>query len=531
MTHLTRTTLRLLAIVLGCWLYATNSAEATLWYVDGSCSFNGNGQADQCAASGGAAGAYQAPQSCFTSALAGDTCYIKNGTYTRDVVDGGYRDASGFYPTHSGSSSSNRITFSNYPGHAPILRNCAGYVANECAGATITANGQSHIRLTGLHIVGAAHLHHTQSGAPCVGCVTDWVIDHNEFEVGWFADGNWSFIFLEAHTVPWIHHNLFHNMDVSNNRDQNQGSAVKLYHTEDGIIEFNTHLGAGFEATGIDDKENGQRNIQRFNYVQNINGGAYQVCIGAVTPYTRCADNRVYGNVAVNTGNLVRHLGGSGGNDDGTWDWNNTGYNIAVFNETPSDGHVINYRRWNNIIHGATVDNDYFFTANAGPSFSDYNVWTAGRGFTLFGVGYANLAAVVAGTTLEDHSTTTACTFVNAPTDLHTTGPCSTMCRVDGVPAGAIVACGAYGVTDCVGYLCDQAAPPPPPGKMRMKVRCCAEEDLATLPPDPLEYSDDELRTHGFVVSDDLPLEYSDKQARWERGDRPQKRRPAHLKH
>ena len=460
----------LLALLL---LGSASSVEATDYFANNACSNNGNGARNSvapadpvCASSPGGAGPFNIGQPCFEAPTSGsDTCYFMNGSgiYTRDVVDGGYRDKSGFYPIHSGSSG-NRITIRNYvpaiPGapHVPILRNCAGYVANECAGATITANGQSHIRIHGFTIIGAAHLHHTQSGAPCVGCVAGWELDGNTFLVGWFGDGNWSFIFLEAHTVPWIHNNLFESMDVSADRDQNQGSAVKLYHTEDGIIEYNTHDGEGFEATGIDDKENGQRNIQRYNYVNNISGGAFQVCIGAVMPYSFCDDNRIYGNIAVNAGSCVSHLGGSGGTDRGTWVWNNTCYNTETFNYTPSDGKLANLEWWNNINHSANSSNTEMYPASQGiPSISDYNVWTSGLGFTYNGVGYASLAAVVAATTLDDNSTTTACTFVSAPTNLRVTGACATMGRVrsGGVFTSTVVPVGAYGVTNCVGYGCE----------------------------------------------------------------------------
>lgn len=428
-------------------------------FVDNSCANNGNGAADACASSPGGSGRFNDLQSAFAAATAGYTVYIREGSgvYLRDDAGTGYRDDSGYHPTHSGTSGS-PIVFRNYPGHRPVLQNCTTYVATECQGATITGAGHSWITIRGLTIIGAIHLHNSISGTPCTGCAVGWEIDSVDCSIGWFGDGNWSCLYLEAHTGAWVHHNYIHDLDVSANVTQAQGTGIKLYHVVSSTFEYNTHAGEGFEATGIDDKENGNNNVIRYNLVTDIAGAAYQLCFYAVTPYNVCDANQVYGNIAINAGNLVTVQGGSGaGSATDTDVYNNTGYNILVFGEQRSDGSVSTYNRWNNILV-ATEDNDYMYgTGAAGrPSVSDYNVWTSGQGFTLSNTGYANLAAVQSGLSLDTHSTTTACSFVNAPTDLHTTGACQTFGRVrsGGSFTGTPIEVGAYGVTSCVGAGC-----------------------------------------------------------------------------
>src|SRR3954469_2030552 len=92
-------------------LMTARQASATNYYVDGSCSVDGNGRADQCASSAGGAGAWNATtsganggvQNCFNTLVAGDTCFIKNGTYITTWTGNDYRITGGFHPANSGT--------------------------------------------------------------------------------------------------------------------------------------------------------------------------------------------------------------------------------------------------------------------------------------------------------------------------------------------------------------------------------------------------------------------------------------------
>jgi hypothetical protein len=95
-------------------LATAKKAEALSFYVDGTCSTEGNGTADQCASGAGSAGAFRDPQSCFSAVRAGDTCYIKNGTYVSSNHGGDPNEDGGFHVDASGTSSA-PITIRNYP--------------------------------------------------------------------------------------------------------------------------------------------------------------------------------------------------------------------------------------------------------------------------------------------------------------------------------------------------------------------------------------------------------------------------------
>ena len=446
-------------------------AAAANFYVDASCPNDGNGRADQCASSPGGAGAWNATvsdaaggvQNCFNTMVAGDTCFIKNGTYRTTWRGNDYRITGGFHPANSGTASA-KITYTAYPGHRPVLINCTDGAVRECDHQTVGANGQGYIVYDGLTVIGAFYLLNSSiSNRPIE-------IKNCDVSVGWFGDGNWSGIYLEKWNGNWIHHNYIHDIVPAQNASQQNGTGIKHYTSINTIIEFNTLEDMPIRGNGIDGKYDAVGNVYRYNYFHNINGYGTEFNSYSPINVSQPGSGAIYGNVFHNVNNGIAPIRNISGLDV----YNNTFYNIGEMYYQPSDGSAFSgFRQWNNVVNVIDRSKGEGKIANfygpAIPNMSDYNIWQSGFGFSYGGTLFSTLAALQSARNLDLHSQTASCSFVNPGAGdfrIQDGTLCKTAGRVGGTASGAAVEVGAYGVTSCVGHTCGGGGtptPPPPP--------------------------------------------------------------------
>ncbi len=438
-------------------LATAKRAEALNFYVDGSCSTEGNGTADQCASGTGSAGAFRDPQSCFSAARAGDTCYIKNGTYVSANHGGDPNEDGGFHVDASGTSSA-PITIRNYPGHSPLLANCPTSQTTFCDHPTITAYAKSYVVFDGLRVAGTYSLF----GVPGSGA-RGIVIRNSEVTVGWeeYAGGNWAGIRLEDQVGALVQYTYIHDIYVTTNGgEQSSGSCVKLYQNTDTIIEYNTCRNVSIpesQAGGIDDKAQATRNIHRYNLIERVNA-----CI-RINNQLNSTGVQIYGNVCVGAPGTERPAVRLIVNISGIEIFNNTFYGFGQGLQIMNEGGPVSGVRWyNNIVAGSTVDNiDAYQT---GLIVSNYNAWRSGARYRYGGLNVISLSGFLT-SGFDAQSSEADCQFVSAGSDFHleSSSPCRNAGRVGGVSSGAAVDRGAYGVTTCVGRTCQGGGTAPPP--------------------------------------------------------------------
>ncbi len=444
-------------------LVKAERADAIDFYVDASCSAEGNGTGDSCASGAGAAGAFRNLQSCFSTARAGDTCYIKNGTYTSNSMVGDPSETGGFSLANSGTAGA-PITIKNYPGHSPLLQNCPTSATSysQCANPTITAFQKSYYTIEGLRIRGGIWLY----GPGMSNHARGVTIRNNDISQGWgeVDDGNWAAIFVQDQTGARISGNTIHDVSViSGGGQQSSGSCIKLYQNADTIVEYNTCRRTRInesQAGGIDDKAEATRNIHRYNWIEDT-----PMCV-RVNNQLQSTGVQIYGNVCIagstaNTNTCFRLITLINGIDI----FNNTCYNYRIGLEIMQEGGAVsNARVYNNIFSNISDNN---VEAYQDPTFLDYNAYwpnASAPRYRLGGTWRNALADVVNGTNFDDRSIEANCGFVVAGTDFRLSGStCVGRGRTGGSSSGSVVDLGAYGVTTCVGSTCQGGGSAPPP--------------------------------------------------------------------
>ena len=425
---------------------ATSISYATDFYVDQSCSVQGNGTADQCASSSGGSGAFTGLQDCFSAVGAGDTCFIKNGTYITSYRTNTPWYDGGFHIDGRGQANA-PVTITNYPGHKPLIANCSATQTTYCANPTITAPMGEYVIIDGLVVRGSINMYgdfnnHTRGN----------IIRNTEITVGWggVGDGNWSGIFLQNQSNMLIRGNYIHNLFIQDGGgQQSSASCVKMYHLNDSIVEFNTcrNVNIGSAAGGLDDKAQATRNILRYNWLENVPTGI------RINNQLQSTGDQIYGNVVICS---TQFSGGAGikllANIDGIDIYNNTIAAGCTHGLTKVAGAAINDRFYNNIV--MPRDNNTEWYSNV--QYSNYNAFTPSKRYRSAAGWQQSLSGFQASSQTDINSMEVNCGFIttNSNYRLQNDSVCNTLGRVGGQPSGNVVQVGAYGVTQCVGHLC-----------------------------------------------------------------------------
>ena len=442
-------------------LMKAERADALDLYVDASCSVDGDGAANQCASGASGAGAFRDLQSCLSAARAGDTCYIKNGTYTSTNRAGDPSESGGFALANSGTATA-PITIKNYPGHSPLIQNCPTSATSysQCANPTITALQRSYFVIEGLRIRGGIWVYGPGMSNHAHGVV----IRNNDISQGWgeVDDGNWAAIFLQDQTDARVVGNNIHDVSViSGGGQQSSGSCIKLYENTDSIVEYNTCRRTRItesQAGGIDDKAEAIRNIHRYNWIEDT-----PMCV-RVNNQLQSTGVKIYGNVCIggttaNTNTCFRLITLINGIDI----YNNTCYKYRIGLEIMSEGGAVtNVRAYNNIFSDISDNN---VEAYQDPTLLDYNAYwpsAVAPRYRLGGAWRNALTDVVNATNFDDRSREANCGFAVAGTDFRlSASACVGQGRTGGSSGGSAVDLGAYGVTSCVGSTCAGGASQP----------------------------------------------------------------------
>ena len=202
--------------------------------------------------------------------LAGDTIYVKNGTYV--VTTGGSSTTPAIGVLQAGSAL-NRITLRNYPGHTPVIdgQNVAGRFKIGCRSHYNTVRGFRIINTFDHGVLAGGGAGPSRT----LGCIIE------RFDVERITAS--TTINPEAYKLLWsdgatIRDNLANNSMVSNPGQNVAGIANE--HGINSIIENNEAWGF---STGFFDKYGGNGNVFRFNYVHSADLGIIATCFGQET--------------------------------------------------------------------------------------------------------------------------------------------------------------------------------------------------------------------------------------------------------
>lgn len=447
-------------------LLTPSFSGATLWYIDNSCTFNGNGQDDVCAASAGAVGAFNVGQTGMAAAFPGDTVYWMpgTGTYQPTCCVSDAREVGGFHPVRSGTTGAPIIITSYDLANRPLIRNCTS-TATNCDTPTFTAAHHGNIQFIGLNIRGSFSLFGGQN--PSGGGLTGLVVRDNECTMGWNEDGNWSCIYLENWTAAQVDHNYIHDIAMAGDKTVgthgNSGGCIKLYNNTGTTVEFNTckDVMSGTGAGGIDDKAASVSNIHQFNFFRNVPTMVRVVNQGGGSGST------IRGNIGADiTGTCFKLMQDL---TSVTYEQNTclmtTGGGSAIYNErddsTAHTSNVVTARL--SIFSGiqsGQLAYEWYDSINEITSSTGNNAYTPSRTFTINGTDFSLASLITAGK--EAGSISDSCTFNSTagsgtvipefhPTD--TGGGCA-----DAGPGGTEL--GAYALATCIGHLCGASTTP-----------------------------------------------------------------------
>lgn len=483
---------RLVILVLSA--LAFSDAAATTRYVDNNCAHNGNGLADSCAVSDGAAGRYNSGagiQAAITASACGDTVVIYGGgtfyTEALQTFSGADNYQQGnFLIRNKACTSGAQLTIKAADrANKPILAPLSGGLSGTDT-PTISLQHSNYITLDGLAIVGqlAAYNGGEQYHAEVRYC---------DFSVGNMCDGNFSMLYFSDMSYAWVHNNYFHDLSTVNCTPHE--APMRTFRTQGNVYEYNTFVkgaaGSRYMRAAFDMKDCPYQDVFRFNYAQagiSVNrqaGSSCKQCVGGTNAGNSCettsdcpggtscvsrtpGQTQVYGNVFVNSPeNDSSQTGIATGGQAAVYFRHNTiiAGDICVTNEatdmqttlvTAADNIVAagGSCNWSNAAFTVITSADWGNRAGYSVDHNRYLSSLSFYGGSSSALSFSSWSTAVGGN--ESGSTQASspvCSFaVGADTNYHITP--STACSTLSSSGGELGAYGAAGSTNCVGYTC-----------------------------------------------------------------------------
>lgn len=234
--------------------------------------------------SGGSGGPY-------TPVVAGDTVYVKNGTYADIVPASDITVSIKYNPVNTGTASApialRAYTPSSGPRHRPLVTRLLS--SNPETNPVFGSWGRSYIIWDGISSGTGAYVRFND----CQGCV----LENSLIERGpGSGSGNYDGVWIENSVEVIIRNNVVRNSYSIDNQSGN-GSCIKLWNNQGVNIHHNDISRC---QTGIYNKSGGLSNIFEYNYIFEILGTQNNPGIRIVNTYDLpSSDNVVRYNVIV----------------------------------------------------------------------------------------------------------------------------------------------------------------------------------------------------------------------------------------
>lgn len=417
------------------------------------------------------------PRAMQLDIVAGDTVYVKNGTYVDSTPAVESDPTPKFYPVNSGTATA-PIAFRAYTPvtgarHRPVVSRNLSPGAGENS-PVIGNNNRDYIVWDGFTLAAGTDIRIQD----CTGCVVEsLLIDKGPPSAGYAGSGNYDGIRLERTVGVTVRNNVVRNVYYAGDSHHN-AAAIKLYSTSTTRIYNNELYNCN---AGIYDKQNGVSNVFERNYIHDANEvgilfGGYQIPACGTCPVENTV---VRQNVISNSADFGVRFDLS----DPSRNRNIDVYNNVIYNVTRGVvllGAIPDIDVYNNVIFTRASGSYAAIQINDMPSdwasnFNNFLSASGGQVRTRVPSGYESLAVWQTSRGYDVNTSTTAPQFAGPLTGtplvtafrLQSTSPLINAGRVGGLSTGVSVNVGAYiAASDAIGPQASEGAPeviPPSP--------------------------------------------------------------------
>lgn len=386
------------------------------------------------------------------NAVAGDTVYLRGGTYTLP-----FRDASGsnywrvgFYPSNSGASG-NPITFKAYSDEIPIFDNSAnaGQANTVISYGTLNTANTDYIVFDGLKTTAVA-----STGGHGIGATlkrtTGSIIRNAEIIGIDTGTSNNSSIRVEDGSYCTIENNTLHGSHQLGDPHHNS-AAFMLYDSDHITVQNNTIYDAD---CALFDKQGGTYNTYRLNYIYNCDMGFQHSSSPKHT-----GNIEVYQNIFRNIDQWAFQIAATDTDPvNGILFYNNVVYDVGDGAELGIDSGVDDAEIFNNIFY---TTNRAVFSYTGAAIFINYNDYYSVSNFVNNSTTYSLLSSWQTATGWDQNPNTNKPNFVN-PGGTSSEDYKRTSYPQDGRGGSYPFVRGAY-ITgnEVIGYSSDGGEPPP----------------------------------------------------------------------
>lgn len=297
------------------------------------------------------------------AAAPGDTVWVKDGRYggcsasvSGDSPEGPFP---AFVPKRSGTAAA-RIEFRAHPGHRPTL---------ECF---IGGGGKDYITWSGFRMDDrGVYISVGPNPDRTAGLILENMDIRRRTDLHDPGSGNYYCIYLSGASGPIVRDNVLHDTNYVEHTD---GNGVILYLTNDAVIEHNLIHGTH---RGVLDKNSGERNIVRYNYIRDVTGSGLEIngfgCPSGEDGW--CGHSQWHHNVVDGAETGFRFGSGKTIHFQGVSAWNNTIHDVR---RCMLGGTLDDFEFYNNICWTRSGGEQGFRTEGKADGFAvmDFNQWT-----------------------------------------------------------------------------------------------------------------------------------------------------------